>query len=144
MATQLTTGVTLSVDKLGTGATFTKLVQITSIDGPGGSTDSLEITDYDSTVREFRSGLHDPGEMSFEFNFDPSDTDHKWLMGLPESGETYDWRISIPTTPKATYIEFAGFATAASPGFGEAGEVLTGSASIKITDVITWSEEGGD
>ena len=144
MAEILTTGVVLKVDKLGTGITYTKIAQITSIDGPGGSTDSLEKTDYDSVVREYRAGLHDPGEASFEFNFDPTDTEHKWLMGRPESGETYGWRIEIPTEPKKTYIEFDGFVTAAAPGFGEPGEIVTGSASIKITDAVTWSEESGE
>lgn len=141
MSTHLTSGVTLSVNKTGTGSSYTKLTQIISIDGPGGSTDALEITDYDSTVREFRSGLHDPGEMSVEFNFDVNDPEHKWLMSRPVGGETYAWRIAIPTEPKATHIEFAGFVTAANPGLGAPGEVITGSATIKITDVITWSED---
>lgn len=141
MATQLTKGVTLSVDKTGEGGTFTKLVQITSIDGPGGSTDSVEITDYDSTSREFRAGLHDAGEFSFEFNLDPANTEHQFLMGLPEAGTTHDWQVSIPTEPKATLIKFAGFATAAQPGFGAPGEVITGSASIKVTGAAEWSTE---
>lgn len=141
MATQITKGVTLSVDKLGTGAAHTKILQITAIDGPSGSTDSLEITDYDSAVREFRSGLHDPGEATFEFNLDPANTEHKWLMGRPESGETYSWRISIPTTPKKTLIDFDGFVTSAPPSFGAPGEVITGSTAIKITGPVVWSEE---
>jgi len=142
MSEILTSGVVLKVDKTGeTPAVYTKIAQITSIDGPGGSTDSLEKTDYDSTVREFRAGLHDPGEASFEFNLDPANLEHKWLMGRPESRETYGWRIEIPTEPKATYIDFDGFVTAAPPSFGEPGEIVTASTSIKITGSIVWSEE---
>lgn len=142
MAEILTTGIALKVAKTGgSPATYTKIAQITSIDGPGGSTDSLEKTDYDSVVREYRAGLHDPGEMSVEFNFDPADAEHKWLMSRPESRQTYPWRIEIPTEPKKTLIDFEGFVTAAAPGFGEPGEIVTGSASIKITDAIVWSEE---
>lgn len=142
MATQLTKGVALKVDKTGaTPAVFVKLLQITSIDGPGGSTDSVEVTDYDSTVREFRAGLHDPGEVTIEFNLDPSNVEHKWLLARPESGETNGWRIEIPTTPKKTLIDFEGFVTAAPPSFGEPGEVITGSVSIKITGPVVWSTE---
>ena len=141
MATELTSGVTLSVDKTGTGGSLTKLIQITSIDGPGASADAVEITDYDSTTREFRAGLSDPGEFTFEFNLDPVDTEQRWLMGLPAAGTTHDFQISIPTTPKATLIDFAGFATAASPGFGAPGEVITGSVTIKVAGAVAWSTE---
>jgi len=139
MATQLTKGITLSVDKTGTGGTFTKLIQITSIDGPGGSADSVEITNYDSTTREFRAGLSDPGKFTFEFNLDPIDTEQRWLMGLTAAGTTHDWQVSIPTSPKTTLLDFQAFCTAAAPGFGAPGEVATGSVTLKVTGDVTWS-----
>lgn len=142
MATEITSGVELLVAKTGgSPATYTKILQITSIDGPGGTADSLEKTDYDSVVKEFRPGLYDPGEASFEFNLDPANAEHKWLLGRPESKETYSWRIKIPTLPKATLIDFDGFVTAAPPSFGAPGEIITASTSIKITGSVVWSTE---
>lgn len=145
MAEILSTGVELKVAKTPAVPpavpSYTKILQITSIDGPGGTTDSLEKTDYDSAVKEFRAGLHDPGEASFEFNLDPNDDEHVWLVERPASRQTYPWRIEIPTAPKKTYIEFDGFVTAAPPSFGEPGEIITASTSIKITGPIVWSKE---
>jgi predicted secreted protein len=52
------------------------IAEVTSITGPSQSADMLDVTNHDSSdeFREYIAGLVDGGEISFEANFDSTDT----------------------------------------------------------------------
>jgi len=54
----------------GTGATIVNIAEIRSMDGiGGGSTDTIDVTDWNSTAKEKLTGLTDNGELTMECNF---------------------------------------------------------------------------
>lgn len=141
MSEILTMGVLLGVDKLG-GETpaYVDIAEITSLDGPNESVSSLDKTVLSSTAREYRPGLYDGGEISVGLYFDGADAEHKWLQGRPKARTIHKWRITIPTEPKLTYIDFSGFVTEFAPGTSGPDEFVTANVSIKVTGDVTYSE----
>jgi len=54
----------------GTGLTLVNIAEIRSMDGiGGGSTDTIDVTDWNSTAKEKLTGLTDNGELTMECNF---------------------------------------------------------------------------
>jgi len=140
MSEILTTGVLLGVDKLGGETpTYADIAELTSIEGPNESVPSLDRTVLSSTSRRFRPGLYDGGEVSVGLLFN-ADTDHKWLQGRPKARTIHKWRITIPSEPKETYIDFSGFVTEFAPGASGPDEFLTANVSIKVDGDVTYTE----
>lgn len=92
---------------IGHGATFwldndagtlTELVEVTSISLPNYQTDDLEATNFKSTgrVREYISGLIDPGEGEFGFNLVPGSATDLLLQDAVDDGVTRDWEVILP------------------------------------------------
>jgi hypothetical protein len=144
-------GTTLAVNMAGTGTgtgTGSMLVigQILSIDGPSSEVGQVETTHLLSTWKNYRATLPDGGEVSFEIEFDPTDTatgtaagGHGALKTLAATGgvpATKGWQITYPTTP-ATTETFNGFLTKLGRSAGGPEEVLKASASIKIDGVVS-------
>lgn len=77
---------------------FATLAHLMTIDGPGGDTEQLDMTDHDSSgfFREFLPSFKDPGEIGFTAHYDPDDATHEELAALWNSGETRAWRIVLP------------------------------------------------
>ena len=70
-------------DSPGAG-TYTKIAEVSSINGPSFSMDTVDATNMDSTNRwrEFIAGLKDGGEVSFDVNWDPAAATHSITTGL--------------------------------------------------------------
>ena len=62
-------GTVLLADTTTSFAASTTIGVITSISGPNETTDSVEVTDFDSANAEFEPGLKDPGEMTVELKY---------------------------------------------------------------------------
>lgn len=138
MAVYIGQGVTLAVDKTGSG-TFTTLAQFTSFDGPSRSVGSIETTNLSSVSKEYRPGVPDAGEVSGTLQFDAADTNQTFLMGLTTAPAILDWKLTFPTTTHATIFSFSGFLTDFSIAPGEIEDVTTADVTIKITGPITVS-----
>jgi|SRR5581483_3992290 len=68
----------------GSPEVFTTIAEVRSIDGPNFTGDVIDVTTH-STVgnfREFKSNIIDPGELSFDINFLPTDPTHSASAGL--------------------------------------------------------------
>lgn len=75
-----TQGIVLKRGGDGSPTTYTALSNVISIDGPGGSSSEIDITNLSSSAKEFKIGLKDEGTLSVELNYDPSDTGHTGLL----------------------------------------------------------------
>lgn len=134
-------GTILSVDKLGTGVTFTTIDQVLSIDGPSNEVGSAETTHLLSARKTYRPTLPDGGELSFELEYDPSDTaGHAYLRGLADAPAILTWRVSYPTSP-VIHDTFEGFLTKFGTSAGGPEENLTASATIKVTGAVVTAAE---
>jgi len=134
-------GTTFSVDKLGTGVTYTKIAQVLSIGKPPKTVDSVEDTDLDSQAKEFSPGLTDNGEATVELRFDPQDPNHQFLEDLADDPVNTGFQIRIPTEPDATLYTFEGFPTQFDSPPGGNQDPITANLSIKVNGVVTRTTE---
>lgn len=80
----------------------------TGVTSVGGSKSDIDITNLDSTVKEFAPGLMDGGSPSFDLIFDAGSTSHALLNALSTQGtnSTKQWCFTFsdgtPTAPTAT------------------------------------------
>ena len=61
------------------GTAGTAVVGVTSIEGPGWSVDTLDVTSHDSAsaYREVAASFIDAGEVTLRLNYDPATATHK-------------------------------------------------------------------
>lgn len=133
-------GTTFSVDKVGTGTVYTKLVQVLSIGHPSKTVDTIEDTDLDSEAKEFSPGLTDNGEASVQFRFDPSDTNHQYVEDLADEPEVKSYQIFVPI-PGATGIlyTFNAFPTGFDKPEGGNSDPITATLTLKVSGVVVRS-----
>ena len=127
--------------KIGNGATpeiFTKISEIKTFSGPGGSASVIDVTDINSTAKEKRMGLADEGQLSFTINYIPDDTQHKALRAARASREETNFKLVFTDDSPSTTWDFAGFVTGFSVS-GSVDNVIEASVTIEITGSIVES-----
>lgn len=132
---------TISVADLGETPSFTEISQVLSVEGASVSVGEVETTNLSSPRKTYRPGLSDPGDVSFEIQYDPQDANHKDLKALAESPASKLWRITYPTSPKLTHHTFEGFLKEFSPGAGGPEEDLAASITIRVNSEVVESTE---
>jgi hypothetical protein len=125
--------------KLGAGSplSYTKIAEVNSISGPGGSVSVIDVTDLSSAAKEKMAGLNDNGQISFECNFIPSNTQHAALVAAKAAGTILKFQLVFPDTGSTTW-SFDGFVVSLPPSFGVDG-VLKASITIEVTGEIVES-----
>ncbi len=120
---------------------FTAIAQLTSIDGPGLSTEVRDATTHDSAgnAREKRPGFLDGGTVDIEGYYDPAHATHNaatGIVGIASSRATRDFKVIDPSSPSAT-TTFRGFFSAfrrTAPHDG----MLGFTATIEVTGLPTF------
>lgn len=79
-------------DKDPSPAVILRIAKITSIDSLGGPASDIDITNLDSTAREYLVGLLDNGVATFGLNLDPTQASHIRIYDLA-AGARYGWAI---------------------------------------------------
>lgn len=69
-----------------------KIAKLTSVDSLGGAASDIDITNLDSTAREYLVGLQDNGTASFGLNLDPAQESHEILFAIA-GGARYSWAL---------------------------------------------------
>lgn len=89
---------------------FTTIGQATNITGPGLDRDVIDVSSHDSVdrFREYVGGLIDPGEVTFEVNWDPAI--HVGLVDDFQDPAPRNYRIVLPDPPGGDW-EFGAFIT---------------------------------
>lgn len=125
--------------KMGDGAgteVFTTIAEVKSIGGPSFASDTIDVTSHDSpgAYREFIASLIDPGELSFDINFVPTDATHNVSTGLLRDFQNRirrNYKIVFPDTSATTW-NLQGIVTAVQIN-APTDDVLSASITIKIT-----------
>lgn len=71
-----------------------RITHISNIDGVGGAASDIDITNFDSTAREYLVGLVDNGTASFNFNLVPGSEVHQRLLAI-RGGARFQWAIGM-------------------------------------------------
>ena len=72
---------------------YDTIAEINSFSGPGGSVSVIDVTDLSSSAKEKIAGMNDNGQLSFECNFIPSNTQHVALREAKEAGLTISIKL---------------------------------------------------
>ncbi len=120
---------------------FTTIGEVTGFKGPNGKVSSIDVTSFDSEAMEYKPGLADFGELSFDFNFVPGDVQQQGARADLALGTIRNHKLIFkdhPTNP--TTIAFVGFLTTMDLT-GSTNQVVKGSGALKITGlpVITYA-----
>jgi predicted secreted protein len=93
---------------------FTTIADVTSLNPPNISRETLDVTSHDSTNgwMEFLGSLKDPGEVSEDVNYQPDK--HDLLVSDFEDATPRNYRIVFPDADSTTW-EFPAILTAFEP-----------------------------
>jgi len=125
--------------QLGSGSplSYNTIAEINSFSGPGGTVSVIDVTDLSSTAKEKIAGLNDNGQLSFECNLIPSNTQHAALRTAKENGTTISVKI-VFTDAEETEWTFDAIVT----GFAISGAidgVVKASVQLEISGEISES-----
>ncbi len=128
-------------DATSAAGAWVKLAEVVSIDGPGKSKETIDVTNLDSTdgYREFISSFKDGGTVSLEMNF-TSDT-YDIMDEDFESDGVNNYEILFPDAG-ATSFEFSAIVTELSLS-ASVGAQVTSSVSLKVSGRITKNSGSG-
>lgn len=122
---------------------FNYLTEVISITPPTFTVDQVEVTHMQSPgrIREYISGLIDPGEAGLEMNFVPgSDSDQllfNWMNTPITTTRRRTCRVIFPPTTAGTfYWQFSGEITGYEPALPN-DDRTTATVTIKVTGTIT-------
>lgn len=130
----LAQGTKFAVSVDGSPPSFSDIPEIRTIGGPDGSAPTIDVTDLDSTAREYVLGLKDEGAFSLGIMYIPANAVHAQLRSAWANRTRLAFRVTFTDTG-TTVWEFDGFVT----GFSQQAAVDTvveATVGIKITGAI--------
>lgn len=130
----LTQGTKFAVSADGSPPSFSNIPEIKTIGGPDGSAPTIDVTDLDSTAREYVLGLKDEGSFSLTINYIPANTVHAQLRTAWANRTLMQFRVTFADSG-TTVWEFDGYVTGFSQNAG-VDTVLEATVGIKITGAI--------
>lgn len=119
--------------------TWTTIAEVRSIDGPNSQIDQDEVTNLDSTAREYIAGLRDNGSLSFPYNWF-ADASHDQLEDDADSGITRNYRIRFPQFSPVQLRTFQAFVQSIG-GSVEPGTAMQKNVTLQISGSVTRSTE---
>ena len=125
----------------------TTVAEIVSLNGPGLSRGTLDVSNMDITdgaMQFMPEALHDGGEVTVELNWIPSNASHALLLAdMTNSAQAYviDWN-DAPQTSGITEWRFNAFITGFEPS-AAVDSKLGASATFKLSSAITTANTTG-
>lgn len=129
-----TTGKTVTAAGSFTPLGWTKVENLISFKGFDGQASELDVTDLDSTAKEFMLGLQDWGTFSFDVNRDMTDPGQQAVDASKRAGTQKAYRLTLPNLKTKTFNAYC----KNSPLEGGVDQVLkTSGVTLRITgDVV--------
>src|SRR6185436_15217948 len=130
----LAQGTKFAVSAAGSPPSFSNIPEIKTLGGPDGSAPTIDVTDLDSTAREYVLGLKDEGSFSLGINYIPANVVHAQLRSAWANRTQLQFRVTF-TDSGTTVWEFSGYVT----GFSQQAavdSVIEATVGIKITGSI--------
>jgi hypothetical protein len=116
-----------------TPSAWTQVNNIKTIKGFDGKTAKLDATNLSSLAKEYRAGLLDPGQISFDLDVDVTDAGQVALQAYRANATIANFKLTLPNTHTAT---FQGFVES-FPWDGGVDALLTANVNVIITGPVT-------
>ncbi|RLA58683.1 MAG: hypothetical protein DRQ89_15085 [Epsilonproteobacteria bacterium] len=129
-------GVTISRGDGGGTEIFNQMLEIISLSGLGKVNPLVEVTSFDSTVREYIAGLADGTEVTMEANYLPADTEQQGLIADVDAGLNRNFEILITdgVTPLTYSVTFTCLGWVINPSYDDRNTI---TFTLKISGAIT-------
>lgn len=127
-------GTKFRVSADGSPPSFSDIPEIRTIGGPDGSAPTIDVTDLDSTAREYILGLKDEGSFSLGIMYRPDNAVHAQLRDAWADRTRMRFQVDF-ADDGTTRWEFDGFVTGFSQN-AAVDTVIEATVGIKITGVI--------
>lgn len=128
-------GLIFSYKSVDSPITYTAISEIQNIQGPGGQANEIDVTDLNSTAKEFRMGLQDEGSITLDIMYIPLNAGHAALRALRASQSIEDFQITFTDSPETNW-QFQGFVL----GFeisNSVDDVTKASVTIRVSGAVT-------
>jgi hypothetical protein len=123
--------------EMNTGTTLapvlTPIKNMTSFSGFSGAASDIDVTDLDSTAKEYRAGLQDWDSVSLDLNINMAEPSHVALLAAKKAGTVKEFTATLSD---GTTIKFTGYVKD-FPIANKVDAVVTGTVDIKVTGDIT-------
>ena len=129
-------GTALKVGDAASPEVFTTIAEVLTISGPQLTAEDVEVTNMDSTAKEYISGIADGGSINFELNW-IAQTQQTTLRNDVEAGTARNYKVVFPTSPNTTAsfnARCTEFSMTAEPN-----TQVRATANLKISGSVTWS-----
>lgn len=133
---QNTTGLTYTSGGTATPSTWIQVKELKGIKPSGASASKIDVTDMDSTAKEYRTGLQDNGTFSADIHILESDPGQAACLAAFNASTVNSYKVTTPSktrTFNASCTKFPTVPDAAVDG------VQTGSAEWQISGSVTVS-----
>lgn len=128
-----TQGTLIQIGSAASPQTFTENVaNVTGISGIGGEASEIDITNFDSTFKEYLMGLKDGGSVTLEINFDTNNTTQRtlWTLHINQTTRQFRWLFV-----NGDYLEFNAFVKSFQFN-GAPDDVVKASLTLRVTGPI--------
>lgn len=124
----------------GTGGAFVEVCEIFSLSPGAQEADRIDVTNFCSPDRrrEYIPGLIDNGEASFEMNYIPGSAEDQLILGLLNSGNVVEHRITFPAQQGAVIRNRVTFEASVT------GYERTVPVDDRMTSTITMAPSGSE
>lgn len=136
-----TKGTKLYIGDGGDPVQWTAIPGVTGIQVPAPVKGEIEVSDLDSTDKEYIAGLGDSGEMSFSLNLKKKssgagfDAAQEQLEAANVSEELTQFKITLPAPISKSYI-FSAFVKSFQPN-AQVNAALTADVTLRISGSVT-------
>lgn len=131
-----TQGTVLRLAGTASPITYTAIANVVSISGLGGQKPDIDITNFDSTAKEFLTGLEDPGQVQVEINFAPGAASHDTLWTLKNDGTSRTWQIRMSGSSPYDYFQFSATVQQFQVNF-QTDDVVRATVTLRVSGAIT-------
>lgn len=132
-----TTGLTITAGAgTATPTTYTAVANVKTYNGFDGVVSEIDVTNLSSTAKEFRPGLVDFGQISFEIDPDLADTGQEAMRTAYYASTVKNFKLILPASVKTA--SWQGFVKK-FPQTGGVDQVLRSAVDIRCTGSVTWS-----
>lgn len=127
--TAFTTGGTV------TPVALTKISNLKDFSGFDGAPSEIDVTNLDSTAKEFRLGLVDFGQMSITIDQDNSDPGQQACRTAQVAGTLKQFKLTLPNAVTATFNAYV----KKFPTSGGVDAVVKSTMDLRISGAVTWA-----
>lgn len=118
-----------------TPVTWTKISNLKTYNGFDGQASEIDVSNLDSTAKEFRLGLVDNGQLSLDVDYNLADAGQAACDAARIASAAKSFKLTLPDASTATFTAYVKkFARQ-----GGVDAVIKGTLDLRISGAVTWA-----